>query len=459
MSLGIKEIPFKEIPALWNFFYPVVGNLEKSNGASAQALAKEYLNKNEKNKGLTSLYLHIPFCDTICTFCPFIKTTNYINNLEPYLDALIKEIRMLSSTPKMKSRVIDAVYIGGGTPSVLQPDQIRRLGDAITSNFELAEDYEWTFECAALTTTEDKIKAMSEIGVNRGSFGVQTFNEKYKKMFNLQWTEDQVQHTRDLMMNYFNACNMDLLYHLPGQTHEELLEDIEKSISLNTSSIDVYPLEYLATSKKFLNSINNSKYEKPPVPIEKINYNKLVYDRLNSSGYFQNYVYTFTKNDAKYKRFKFSETIYGGYEDEFLALGVGGYSTVKGLSYGNVDNVDDYIGLVSKGSFPVAQAMEYHAYERGLVFFPKKMRIEKSHLEKYNLEEYFYIKLKSLREKNMIYETQDEFLLTDEGKAWFANVMVELMPVKQKNALDFAINSMQNNKNWKEEKRTIIPSL
>ncbi|SDI28250.1 oxygen-independent coproporphyrinogen-3 oxidase [Alteribacillus persepolensis] len=457
MNLNINNMPFDEIPALWNFFYPVTGNLETTKD-HAPALVKDYLNEDTNTEGLTSLYLHIPFCDTICTFCPFIKTTKYAENLVPYVDALVKEIKKLSSTPRLKGRKIDSIYIGGGTPSVLKPDQIKRLGEAITSNFDLADDYEWTFECAALTTTEDRVKAMTEVGVNRGSFGVQTFNQKFKKMFNLQWSDEQVQHTRDLMMHYFNACNMDLLYHLPGQTSAEILEDLHKSIALNTSSIDVYPLEYLAAEKNFLSKINKNRYPTPPLPLEKINQNKLIYDTLNQSGYFQNYVYTFTKKDAKYKRFKFSETIYGNYEDEFFALGIGGHSTFKGLSYDNVGDVKTYIEMVNKDILPIGRAMKYHAYERGLIFFPKKMRIGKKQLAKYNLDTYYYQKLNELESKNMIYQTADEFILTDEGKVWFANIMVELMPPEQRKALEYAVGSMQEAKDWKEESKTTVIS-
>lgn len=451
------NIPFEEIPTLWNFFYPVTGNLETVKD-NAPDLVKDYLNDDKKTEGLTSLYLHIPFCDTICTFCPFIKTTKYAKTLEPYVDALIKEIKMLSSAPRLKGRKIDSIYIGGGTPSVLEPDQIKRLGEAITSHFDLADDYEWTFECAALTTTEDRVQAMAEVGVNRGSFGVQTFNQKFKKMFNLQWSDQQVKHTRDLMMHYFNACNMDLLYQLPGQTTDELLEDLHKSISLNTSSIDVYPLEYLAAEKNFLNKINKNKYPSPPLPLEKVHQNKLVYDTLKQNGYFQNYVYTFTKEDAKYKRFKFSETIYGNYDDEFFALGTGGHSTFKGLSYDNVGDINTYIEMINKEIFPISRAMEYHAYERGLIFFPKKMRISKKQLEKHPLDNYYYQKLRELESKNMVKETADEFILTDEGKLWFSNIMVELMPPEQKKALEFAISSMQETKNWKEESKTAVTS-
>lgn len=451
----MKNIPYNEIPQLWNFFYPIAGDIKQSQD-EAEDIASRYLFiEPEEKEGLNSLYLHIPFCDTICTFCPFIKTTNYADTLDPYLDALITEIKMVSSLPRIKSKKIDAIYIGGGTPSVLKPSQIKRLGEAITNYFNLADDYEWTFECAALTATEDRIKAMSEVGINRGSFGVQTFNEKYKKMFNLQWSIDQVQNTRDMMMSYFNACNMDLLYHLPGQTKEELLEDIDHSIDLGTSSIDVYPLEYLATSKSFLRKINVNQLENPPSPLEKIEQNKLIYDKLNHSGYFQNYVYTFTKLDAKYKRFKFSETIYGGYEDEFIALGVGGRSTIRGLAYDNISDIKTYIETVNQGKLPIARSIEYNAYERGLIFFPKKMEISREYLQRYNLDKTYQQKFDELERKKLIIQEKNRIILTDEGKVWFANIMVDLFPEEQSKKLDQVIGTIQKAKHWYEESKVL----
>ncbi|WP_078576456.1 coproporphyrinogen-III oxidase family protein [Salipaludibacillus agaradhaerens] len=451
----MKQIPYNEIPQLWNFFYPIAGAVNQSQEIAENITKMQLSRTADNNDGLNSLYLHIPFCDTICTFCPFIKTTNYADTLEPYLDALIEEIKMVSSMPRIKSKKIDAIYIGGGTPSVLKPDQIKRLGEAITHSFVLANDYEWTFECAALTATEDRIKAMAEIGVNRGSFGVQTFNQKYKKMFNLQWTMDHIQSARDLMMSYFNACNMDLLYHLPGQTHEELMEDVDHAIALGTSSIDVYPLEYLATSNSFLRKIINKQLENPPTPIEKIKQNKLIYNKLNDSGYFQNYVYTFTKKEAKYKRFKFSETIYGTYEDEFIALGVGGRSTIKGLAYDNIADIKTYIATVNQGKQPVARAIDYHAYERGLIFFPKKMRISRQDLRKYGLDKTYKQKFEELEEKQLIIQDEDQIVLTDEGKIWFANIMVDLFPEDQRKKLNQVIGNIQEAKEWYEESKVL----
>src|SRR5690606_29151183 len=116
--------------------------------------------------------------------------------------------------------------VGGGTPSVLTPELIKKLSDAIKENFSLSDNYEWTFECEAKTASEERIIAMVEGGANRGSFGVQTLNEKYRKMFNLTATFDQIHQTVNSMKKHFDLYNLDLLYQLPGQTEEELKQDI-----------------------------------------------------------------------------------------------------------------------------------------------------------------------------------------------------------------------------------------
>lgn len=440
---------YTEHPVLWNFLYPFFG--ENSNENAKERVMNSVINKNITMKpGKNALYLHIPFCDTICSFCPFIKSTKYEPVIGRYVNALIDEMKMISSSPTIQNLTFDVVFVGGGTPSILTPELIQKLSEGIKSNFKLADDYEWTFECEAKTASEEKIIAMVEGGANRGSFGVQTLNEKYRKMFNLTASFDQIQQTISSMKKHFDLYNLDLLYQLPGQTEEELLKDIDSAIKLGTTSIDFYPLEYIACSKGWLRKINSGKIPQPPSSIEKVNYNKILYDYLQKNNWNQKYVYTFMAPDYSNARFKYGEVIYGGYEDQCIGLGTGAISSMQGITWANDGNTDSYIKSIENNELPIVKSRNYHAYDKKFVFFPKTMEIEKDYLENIPNNEEINLKLQLLIERGLVKEENGKFILLEKARPWYPAILVDLIPESEKVYYNKSVQLLQKELNWYE---------
>jgi anaerobilin synthase len=451
MSSDQRKLPFKELPNLWNYLYPLF-----QDHPDPQQMATQFLHTaTHYHPGKKALYVHIPFCDTICTFCPFIRSTNYADKLQPYVDALIQELKMVAATPYAQRFELNSIYFGGGTPSVLSPQMIEDLCTTINENFKLAADIEWSFEVEAKSGTEEKLRVMAANGVNRISFGVQTFDPEYRKIFNLTATMDDIQRTRDLADKYFKAFNMDLLYQLPGQTLERLQQDLDATIRLGTTSVDAYPLEYLVTSKGFLNMMKQDKIAMPPNANDKLVLQQFVTEHLLKNGYEQNYIYTFTRKNAVHNRFQFGESIYGNYEDEYIGCGQAAASSLCGVSYGNHVETKNYIEAVEAGLHPVQRGFEYHAKERGLIYLPKTMRMDLAYLNSLELDDSYHQKIQRFVDLGLLEKTDRELALTEEGKIWYMHMMIELLPADQRVIYEGYVERVKADRQWFENTELI----
>ena len=197
-------------------------------------------NKSIANKDL-SLYFHIPFCDTLCYFCGCnMMVTRNQNKIEQYLEYLEKEIKLLKKQIDGDRKVIQ-LHFGGGTPTHLSPDQIRRLGAIIHKYFDFKENAEVGVEIDPRELTRDHMVALSEVGFNRCSMGIQDFDKKVQKSVNRIQpegiTRDAVGWARELG---FTSINLDLMYGLPHQSHNTYGDTIDTVLSMNPDRLAVF---------------------------------------------------------------------------------------------------------------------------------------------------------------------------------------------------------------------------
>lgn len=179
-------------------------------------------------------YIHIPFCIRKCNYCSFVSGKN-IQDKEPYLQALIKEIQTRYNQDKLKT-----LYIGGGTPSLLNPKDIETL----ISLFNFEESPEITIEINPETITKEKANGYASTGVNRASLGVQTFDNNILKLIGRKHTENDIINAIDtIKSSNINNISVDLIYGLPTQTLEMFDKDINKAISLDVQHLSSYGLK------------------------------------------------------------------------------------------------------------------------------------------------------------------------------------------------------------------------
>lgn len=273
---------------------------------------------------MKSAYIHIPFCNTICSYCDFCKFLKNTEWLDKYLTELNKEI---SST--YKGEVLDTLYIGGGTPSSLDINELNRLFD-ILKVFRLNEIYEFTFECNIENITEELLIFLKNNKVNRISIGVETFNDKYLEFLNRHHTKDSAINTINLVKKYFDNINVDLMYAIPGETLKELESDIDILLSLDIPHISTYSLIIEENTKLY---IDKTKYIDDELDCDMYN---LIINKLKDYNHYE--VSNFSKLGYESKH---NLTYWNN--DEYYGFGCGASGYIDNIRYDNTRSITSYI--------------------------------------------------------------------------------------------------------------------
>ena len=186
---------------------------------------------------IKSCYIHIPFCENICSYCDFCKLLYNEKIIDKYLDCLEKEIE-----EKYKKEKLETIYIGGGTPSCLSINQLERLFE-ILSRLNKDENIEYTIEGNFSSTTKEKLLLYKKYGINRLSLGIESIDKDNLKFLERKLDTKDVKRKILLMKKLgFNNINVDIIYAIPNESLEILEKDIDFILSLNVEHISTYSL-------------------------------------------------------------------------------------------------------------------------------------------------------------------------------------------------------------------------
>ena len=236
-------IPFPERWATmpWRHQHPLPA---EQVDAGWQALCQRTLPANKR-----LLYVHIPFCATRCTFCGFYQNRLDETAIARYCDYLLQEIAQESAQPLQQSAPIHAIYFGGGTPSALSAEQLRRLIGQLRSSLPLAADCEITIEGRIFDFDAARIDACLEAGANRFSIGIQTFDTRLRQRMGRRADRDEaIAFLRALAERDRAAVICDLMFGLPGQTAASWQQDLDIVTSLPLDGVDLYALNLLPST-------------------------------------------------------------------------------------------------------------------------------------------------------------------------------------------------------------------
>lgn len=232
------------------------------------------------------IYTHIPFCATHCSFCGFFQNSVKKYDTEKYTQYLLKELAQQCDSPLIQSTPIHAIYLGGGTPTALTADQLRRVITFYKNNFPLAPDCEITVEGRILNFDEEKIEACLDAGANRFSIGIQTFDTKIRQRMGRCSNKEQAIAFLDKLTRYNLATIVcDLMFGLPGQTPGTWQEDLDIVQSLNLDGVDLYAINIIPNTK-LAESIANQELSAPS-PEEIYNYYMFGLNSLYDAGWSQ----------------------------------------------------------------------------------------------------------------------------------------------------------------------------
>ena len=274
---------------------------------------------------INSVYIHIPFCSDICSYCDFCKIFYNRNLVFKYLEQLKIEIEK-----KYKGDIIKTIYIGGGTPSSLSLVQLTKLFD-ILKKFIFNLD-EFTIECNVESIDEDKLLLFKNNGVNRISVGIQTLNDNYIKFLNRKHNKKIVKEKIKLIKKYFDNINVDLIYAIPGQTIYELNDDLNFVLGLGVKHISCYSLIIEEHTKLYID-----KYEQIDEDLDYKMY-KHICKKLKKYGYNHYEISNFAKDGYESKHNL-------GYWNnlEYYGFGMGASGYINGIRYDNTKSINNYL--------------------------------------------------------------------------------------------------------------------
>ena len=292
---------------------------------------------------MSGIYIHIPFCKQACHYCDFHFSTSLKKKDEMVL-ALAKEIELRKN--EFKDEIVETIYFGGGTPSILQIADLRFLIDEVYRNYKVVENPEITVEANPDDLTENRIIELSKNKVNRLSIGIQSFFEDDLKMMNRAHNAEEAKKCLETAIQYFDNISIDLIYGVPEMSNEKWLQNIETALSFGVPHISSYALT--VEPKTALHSfIQKGIIPQPDDEVAQEHFHILV-DKLSENGFIhyelsnfgkENY---FSKNNSSYWLGK-----------KYIGIGPSAHS-YDGKNRGwNVSNNSLYIKSIQENKLPI----------------------------------------------------------------------------------------------------------
>ena len=385
-----------------------------------------------------SIYFHIPFCETLCWFCgcTTVITLNHDKGMD-YVEYLGREVAMMA--PRLNpARKVVQLHFGGGSPTFLRPDEIRRLGEIIHKHFTFAPDIEASVEVDPRRLTRDHLVALREIGFNRASMGVQDFNPKVQEAIHRIQPREMTQQAIDWMRELgYGSINLDLIYGLPNQTPVTFNETLNTVLEMQPDRLAVFSYAHVPWIKPAQKILQEKVL---PAPETKLEVLKLVIEKLTANG---QYVYIGMDHFARpgdelavAQRNKQLQRNFQGYStragSDIYAFGMSSISQIPDAYWQNEKELPKYQEAVDAGRAPLQRA--YFVTEEDNIRRETIMRVMcdlaldyKAMSEKLGIpfEQHFAQELAALTpfiEDGLVTSTVGGFEITDSGRLFIRNI-------------------------------------
>lgn len=289
------------------------------------------------------LYIHIPFCKQKCSYCDFCSYAEKQDLISKYIKCLLQEIKEVGSNNRVDFEngkddlfSVKTIYIGGGTPSLIESKYIVQIMEEIKSNFELDENTEITIEVNPGTVTLEKLEEYNKAGINRLSIGLQSTHEHLlKEIGRIHTYLDFLDTYRFAREARFENINVDLMIGLPNQTLAEVQDSIEEIVSMEPEHISVYSL-ILEEGTPLFKKVEEG-LELPDEELERKMY-WTVKQILETNGYNHYEISNFAKQGYESKH-----NLDCWNQKEYIGFGVAAHSYTNGIRYSNIENLEQYI--------------------------------------------------------------------------------------------------------------------
>lgn len=370
------------------------------------------------------IYIHIPFCKQKCFYCDFCSFANKNEMQGKYVETVINEIKNITHKEKY---TVTTIYLGGGTPSILNPDYIKNILQEIKSSFEILDDAEITIEINPGTVNEEKLKKYKEYGINRLSIGLQSANDKILKNIGRIHDYKQFEETFFFARKCgFKNINVDLMIGLPTQAIEDVKQTLEKIIQKNPEHMSVYSL-IIEEGTIIEKLINENKLQLPDEETERIMYWTVV-NELKENGYNQYEISNFSK-----KTYESKHNTNCWKQKQYIGLGTSAHSYLNKKRYSNTNNIEEYIKNIQESN--ISKNITIHEEQTEESTMNEYMLLGLRMIQGININEFKQkfktdptIKYKEILEKlqkeNLIQITKTSIKLTKQGID-FGNIVWE----------------------------------
>nr|WP_176167388.1 radical SAM family heme chaperone HemW [Mesobacillus jeotgali] len=296
---------------------------------------------------MKSAYIHIPFCHHICHYCDFNKVFMKGQPVDDYLHALGKEMEL---TVKGNRKVLDTIFVGGGTPTALDERQLGKLVESIQEKLNFDNGTEYTFEANPGDLSKEKLAILKNAGVNRLSFGVQTFNDELlEKIGRSHRSKDVFESIENAQAAGFENISIDLIYSLPGQTKHDFIESIQTALSLGLVHYSGYSL-IIEPKTVFYNLMQKGKLPLPGEDAEAEMY-EILMDQMEKHGLHQYEISNFALPGYESRH---NLTYWNN--EEYYGFGAGAHGYVNGMRQSNYGPLKKYMEPISNGELPIMDA-------------------------------------------------------------------------------------------------------
>ncbi len=355
---------------------------------------------------MSGIYIHIPFCRQACHYCNFHFSTS-LRKKQPLLQALHKEIEISAAS----AHTIETIYIGGGTPSILDASETDALLRKVFSLFKVDAHAEVTLEANPDDISAEKLQAWKASGINRLSIGIQSFFEEDLRWMNRAHNAQQAAENLQLAQKYFNNITIDLIYGVPGLTDERWQQNVQKAIGFNVPHLSCYALT--VEPRTPLDKLIRTHKKEDTDQDQQARQFLLLMDWLHDAGYQHYEISNFAKPGY---RSRHNTSYWQG--KNYFGFGPGAHSYNGSKRQWNVANNQQYIDSLSNGIIPIEKEMLTTVQKQNEYIMISLRTIEGIDLKKLSpmaVEQVLKTAQKFLSQKLLV-QSNDRLQLTRQGK-------------------------------------------
>ncbi|MFZ7133360.1 MAG: coproporphyrinogen-III oxidase family protein [Eubacteriales bacterium] len=368
-----------------------------------------FTNTNENtldyhNTKKLGLYVHIPFCRSLCDFCPYCKVIYDKNLIDTYIEALLKEIDMVGSTAGVDKKQVTSLYFGGGTPALLA-HEIKRVIQHINKYFIITEGI--GLELHPYDVIEKKLAVLKAAGVTKISIGIQSFQDGYLKLLGRDKFDYSIMF-KALEKVHFETVSMDFIFALPNQTIETIKNDIETAFNNGANHIAIYPfIDFTYTNRRFNKMTNKEK--------KKLLYEIVAY--CNEKNYVRDSIWTFSKQGTS----KYSSMT----RINFLGFGCSATTLLEDQFKINTFDLQEYQKKIHSDNLPTALTLHFSRRQRMVYYIfwtVYSMRVDPIDFQLFfgeNLVSKYGLEIWVARILGFLKKKDNQYILTTKGSYYY----------------------------------------